>query len=413
MKRIVCISLVVSIVFASQIFFQAKAAEEIIDARRYAQLFIEQTSDNSMLSTDEVIPIYDENDMLSGFSVSLLCNDESSGYVVIKFTEDRPVVTEFTTELGVKNLYYEIADKTNRELVLGERSLHSFDTNDYIISCSDYTNTSYYNCCGKKLTIQEYKKIKNSKKNKNHDLKLHSQLNYQANIEADEKLSLVSASTYNTSIVDGNSCIIDYDKFIKLSGDTMSYGFLNNHLGFHVYSESEVEQLTQKYACQVVSMLNITSYFKANGYTNAFVNNSAEETFNDLWDYSCTDVYDDTGNITYGQTNFENYRGLVNYYESVGYNAEVDMYWLTSFSDFKRDIDNNKPCFFSYSAQFNSELSGHAVAVYGYIERTAENYLLVADGWNDYLRYLNFDANYRFMSKRGGSVNITSAPTYK
>ena len=77
-----------------------------------------------------------------------------------------------------------------------------------------------------------------------------------------------------------------------------------------------------------------------------------------------------------------------------------------SYSDFTRDLGNNKPCIFTYGAKFGSKSGGHAVLAVGYVETTKYQYLRIADGWNDYLRYINFNG-YDYTRKDGWSFSVS------
>lgn len=78
----------------------------------------------------------------------------------------------------------------------------------------------------------------------------------------------------------------------------------------------------------------------------------------------------------------------------------------SSYSDFTRDLGNNKPCIFTYGAKFGSKSGGHAVLAVGYVETTKYQYLRIADGWNDYLRYINFNG-YDYTRKDGWSFSVS------
>lgn len=92
--------------------------------------------------------------------------------------------------------------------------------------------------------------------------------------------------------------------------------------------------------------------------------------------------------------------------EDLGYSCSYDSYLFDSYSDFTRDLGNNKPCIFTYGAKFGSKSGGHAVLAVGYVETTKYQYLRIADGWNDYLRYINFNG-YDYTRKDGWSFSVS------
>ncbi len=55
---------------------------------------------------------------------------------------------------------------------------------------------------------------------------------------------------------------------------------------------------------------------------------------------------------------------------------------------------------------FGSKNGGHAVLAVGYVETTKYQHLRIADGWNDYLRYINFNG-YDYTRKDGWSFSVS------
>lgn len=92
--------------------------------------------------------------------------------------------------------------------------------------------------------------------------------------------------------------------------------------------------------------------------------------------------------------------------EDLGYSCSYDSYLFDNYSDFTRDLGNNKPCIFTYGAKFGAKSGGHAVLAVGYVETTKYQYLQIADGWNDYLRYINFNG-YDYTRKDGWSFSVS------
>lgn len=92
--------------------------------------------------------------------------------------------------------------------------------------------------------------------------------------------------------------------------------------------------------------------------------------------------------------------------EDLGYSCSYDSYLFDNYSDFTRDLGNNKPCIFTYGAKFGAKSGGHAVLAVGYVETTKYQYLRIADGWNDYLRYINFNG-YDYTRKDGWSFSVS------
>ena len=215
-----------------------------------------------------------------------------------------------------------------------------------------------------------------------------------------------------TSIVDGYSVICSYETFLANKGTTTSYNSLPGYLRNTVYGQSDFTNATGRYACSVVALTNMVSYFQNNGYSRALINKKIRDTFNSLWTLTETSVTHTNNGISYGGTVISKQAGAIEtYFSQRGYNVTVDEYTSVSFSNYMRDINANKPCIFDYGAIFNGKAGGHSVFVVGYSQTTGPDYLLVEDGWSNYYRYLNFDSNFSF--KYGRSVKMNSSPGYK
>lgn len=73
---------------------------------------------------------------------------------------------------------------------------------------------------------------------------------------------------------------------------------------------------------------------------------------------------------------------------------------------FVETIDSTADVTAGYGAKFGSKSGGHAVLAVGYVETTKYQYLRIADGWNDYLRYINFNG-YDYTRKDGWSFSVS------
>lgn len=84
--------------------------------------------------------------------------------------------------------------------------------------------------------------------------------------------------------------------------------------------------------------------------------------------------------------------------------AIVNAYWLDYFSDFKRDINAQKPIFLGVLTKSGD---GHAMVVCGYVEMpSGAKYLRVMDGWNKVItRFIEFNKS-NYWKFDGASVEI-------
>lgn len=169
------------------------------------------------------------------------------------------------------------------------------------------------------------------------------------------------------------------------------------------YSEDEVTSQTGRYACAVTAMTEVAaSYLGIDFYDQSF-----STTYNMLWSLSGTTVYktdkDSSGReIAYGSTENKNIGpALKSFMEMLNHPISYRNGWNPSFSDFTSTTDSQNASIVSLGINFrNSDgtisREGHSMAVFGYLTITdnanggVTQILVVADGWNYPLRYLNY-----------------------
>lgn len=79
-------------------------------AKCYANQFANNYEKDKNIEANEAIPIYDKNEIVMGYSVSLLCDDKSYGYVNINYTDDA-LVTDFSIGENRESLYDSITNQ--------------------------------------------------------------------------------------------------------------------------------------------------------------------------------------------------------------------------------------------------------------------------------------------------------------
>lgn len=132
------LSLVLALAFCVPANVSADSAfveKEIEEANRknvagYAVSFVEKVFGSSNLDVGEVITFLDENNELSGYCVDLEDDGMPNGYVIVKFSDNQPVVSEFCVESGAENPYKEIMKQSN----INEdevKAYYSIGPNDY------------------------------------------------------------------------------------------------------------------------------------------------------------------------------------------------------------------------------------------------------------------------------------------
>ena len=370
MKKKLFSLLLAGVILASSFSSVSATTEEAsfksgITVTKFAQGFIDSVNPDKNLSTGEVIKVYNEDELLSGFCVSLYQEEQPSGYVVIKNTVDGPTISEFATELGMKNIYSELYEgyyhdhaevSQENATILNhqgntDKKLYSFGPNEYMISVKNIekgqTDTQYYDYIGQtldqttfeqsKLSAKQLKKqAKEEQKQKREALKTLKQeiKNQQQSVKTDPistqkdavngavldavnedfqknpvtlaeveaaELELEKTIEYipfplpqantNRKYDDGEQVICDYDRFLEIKGETTDSVMLPGVFNYQIYKQKDFTSTIKKFACGVVAMTNMASYYQGNGYGNALKNDSYIETFERLWALSNTKIH--------------------------------------------------------------------------------------------------------------------------
>lgn len=170
-------------------------------------------------------------------------------------------------------------------------------------------------------------------------------------------------------------------------GSVKDYGRINDNEMWY-YCSGDVYDNGLTYNCAVVGLCNAMRYIRTEGFTK--ISSNFVTLYNDLWKLSAA-------TSSHG-TFFESAAsGAVDYLHERGYTAAYNLYWLSLYSDFKRDINDGLCCTLSFAASS----TGHAVFVPGYLETSSYQYLCVIDGWDSrYTRYLNYNG-FNYTRKNG------------
>lgn len=73
--------------------------------------------------------MYSENENISGYCVDILEDGYPNGYVVVKFSDNDPVVSEFSLGENIRNPYAKIMERANIET--DAAIFYSVGSNDY------------------------------------------------------------------------------------------------------------------------------------------------------------------------------------------------------------------------------------------------------------------------------------------
>ncbi|WP_312106046.1 hypothetical protein [Lachnoclostridium sp.] len=322
-------------------------------ALNFAKDFDEELS----LSIGDILPMYNGDDVLVGFSLSYKLDEIPYGYINLDFTYQNPV-TEFSIFEEAESLYDSLLPKamtfTNSNTF--DDRIYSISSNQYAISSATDKTTTFYFSNGEQLTSENGQlpyTIKSKSRSGETEAKYdsHSQL-FSSSYASGS--TVVTTPTYTSK----------YDKSKSL------------------ISESDIESATNKYACAVAALTAIANQ------EGIWKNSSLADTFNQLWDDTGTTVSSTSGSISYGSTyDSKLSTGMTTYAKARGKsNTTTSTSTNPSFSFFTGIITSSVSGTLSYRINLtNGTESGHTVNVVGYcvakLNNVSSNYLIVADGW--------------------------------
>lgn len=298
-------------------------------------------------------------------TMSYFDEDETCGYVIIKFVDNAPVISEFCIEEGAPNPY--VALITNYGITGNLLKFYSIGANDYQIY--DESSKTAYGFYDKKLSTKEFESCK--------------ALAQSLKGDPDEQF-------LNYSGLDGWSVVSDtYEGTVNSSKTITGAGSIS------YYCSSTVSSNNLTYACSIVALSNLMKYYRSRGYTS--ISSNFKTLYNSLWNHAGTSSDGST-------TNGKEPKAAKKYLSEVGYSCSYSSF--KAYSKFVSNLDSNKPCLFTYGAKFGDHKGGHAVFVAGYVDTSSYQYLKIADGWNSYLRYINFNG-YSYSRKNGWAFTIS------
>lgn len=386
MKRFFLCLLVLSIIvslsipaFAAQTWV-SYTQEEInaineVNVTKYTMSFISTICDDADLQAGNIFTLYSENDNISGYCVDIINSGFPNGYVIVKFSDNNPVVSEFALGAGIENPYMAIMEKSNIEdedtvfYSIGSNNYQVLDVKQDVVICDNFEI----------LSKKEFKV-------------------YKEQIQQENRYDLATSSNYDGGIdysdLDGWSVVSDnYEGSVKDNEEKTISGAEN----ITWYCSADVGNNNRCYACSVVALCNLMKYYRSRGFYS--ISSTFTTLYDTLWNYAETNSEGSTTNTKIAPAASKYLRGL-------GYNCTYNGYLFDTFGDFKADLSKDKPCIFSYGAKFGDSKGGHTVLAVGYVNTTKYQYLQIADGWNNYLRYINFNG-YDYTRKDGWTFEVS------
>lgn len=356
---------------------QVKVSNELII--EMAQNLLELSGeDKNTVEVKDIIPVYNVSEQLTGCTAAYYKGTTPYGYVVFDFKMPN-YIKEYAIGENIPSVY----EKIKVELQ-GENSISTFSEEEkkiyeglpleYNIKYTDSGDDKFINNYGEIKSENEYKQ-------------------YASDILEREPSGY--AHDY-----DSNNIFLEYS---EIPHSFSEVGSIDTAFS---YSEERVERETGTFACSVSALANICNQ------TGYLLNNSLKSTYQALWNATETTTYEVENGITYGSTYTSKVGpGMKKYIsDNFGVSITPEVKENPSFSKLSSIVSFPMQSVLCYGILVNGERSGHTVTVDGYrVTNNGGHYLQVANGWDSYLVYLNFDT-VSFLDST--SVSFYGLPVY-
>lgn len=184
--------------------------------------------------------------------------------------------------------------------------------------------------------------------------------------------------------------------YIASQGHIMNKEFLS-------YSQSYVENQTDRYACAITASMICATYYDCVDPTNF------RGDYLRLWDLCNTHVYDERGGIQYGENApADTVSGFLNFCSQKGKNITASTIWYPTLTFYRTCINRGDIGTVDCGINGENGRSGHCMAVEGYAQIVVNGNVLdsviVANGWDYDIHYLNLDFG-DYTDIRGAAFN--------
>ncbi len=330
---------------------KVKVTNELI--LQMAERFSEIANPDLNLTAKNPVKFYDTNDKAIGYIVSYYSGNKERGYIIFDTTQEA-LISEYS---------FDEAAKTPVETVKARAK--GISLNDRVYKTAPFT----YGCKedATNVILNNYGETENV------------------------------PSTHSSNKPEWNDIFMEikdiYENYTPISIKTIP-----EFISFDEFEE--IEAKTGCYACTVTALYACAYYYGAASYSNM------KADYLKLWDLSKTEVDHVSGGITYGAT-YAEHEGpaLRSFCSSKGKTVEYRHINSPNYSFFTKCIDRGDIAIYSAGLNTSSGRAGHSLTVEGYASYLKNssgkrvNTVLVYDGWNTYVRYLNID--YNFMDSTG------------
>lgn len=317
-----------------------------------------------------VTKLFDKNESAIGYVVSYSLGERSYGYAVYDFR-----VPGYLLEFSIDENVGDVIDKTI-EIAESKNVEVDSNTENKEVKIIEVEPFKYSVAVNDDVTVTTDSEVLST------DTEIVEMENKS------EDVTVINPEFVTDSELDElSSTSSKYDTHDKVMLRTVANGLTDMKFNcwrqFIPSIESDVERQTGIWACAVTAMDIL-----AKG-TSLELNTRVA--YPKLWNYSKTTQYKVQNGIKYGSTANGNIGiGFTQFAKEKNRIITHQNISSPSFAQFKSAIDNKKPAILGYGITMNNARSGHAVAVEGYLSSKQANYLVVADGWFEAAKYINY-----------------------
>lgn len=336
------------------------------DVSKLGEDLVHMIKPNQNIIVSAVVKMYDSQEKAIGYMISFKKEDIKFGYAIYDFRIPG-YLTEFSIDENVGDYLDQSVEIANQNNIEVNEEVSKKDTK--IIEVEPLNFTVQVN---DDVVITSNNEI----------------LTNQENTILEETSNDIEPLTEEFITEDNLAATSKYDSDDKILLKETARGLTNVRFNmwrqFIPSVESQVEAQTGIWACAVTALDILTKS------TN--LEQNTKVSYPNLWNYSSTKHYKTTNGIKYGSTQNGNIgNGLTKFANLKGKKITHQNYTTPNFSIFKSAIDNKQPAIFSYGYTPKGQSRiGHSVAVEGYMTSNQANYLVVADGWYESAKYINY-----------------------
>lgn len=352
--------------------WDVKPVSELTNAELEAacSIFFTGSMDMNWCDLEDVIPVYDLNEIQAGYQVTFHTGSGMDGYVIFDFRNESNPIVEYACDTHVVTPYETVCERmVSQDVSLQTRSgeplfVYVNGLLNGVIGTDGMLHTSY---------------------DEVYDTADFSQASSRSIIYANWD-SLLSVSVEEGSDVWNDTVWID--------AYSPEYSCLSQWDIMDMTATSDYPM--GYYACGVVALTEVA------GQYDILLNDSIKDTYLKLWDTTNTsetkqdlygdkeDLYDDY--IQGSTTDTRLMYGFEDYCDFIGVSGSASRKVSPTFNYFKDAVDNGMSAvlasrIFVEDEDAAYEKSGHTINILGYYihansDGTTTNYLVVADGWN-------------------------------